>query len=62
MRAKDLEPAMSLQEIADETGMSPAAVRMLISRALKKLRSEGLLLTAKELAKDLDRNRRGCTQ
>jgi hypothetical protein len=30
---------------------------MLLSRALKKLRASGLLITARELAAELDRNR-----
>jgi hypothetical protein len=54
--------AMSVEEIAEETGMTVGAVGMTISRALKKLRTEGLLYTAKELAEELDRNRRGCTE
>jgi hypothetical protein len=54
--------AMSLEEIAEETGMTVGAVGMCLSRGLKKLRSEGLLYTAKELAEELDRNRRGCTE
>jgi hypothetical protein len=48
---------MTLEEIAEETGMSLSAVSMTISRGLKKLRSQGLLITAKELAEHLARNR-----
>ena len=57
-----LKHAASLAEIAQAEGMSIAAVHMMISRALRKLRASGLLITARELAAELDRNRRGCTE
>lgn len=53
---------MSLQEIAQETGMSVSAVNMCIQRALRKLRHLGedneTMLKMKELAHDLDSNRK----
>jgi DNA-binding transcriptional regulator GbsR (MarR family) len=55
-------PQMSLAEIAEETGMSIGAVRMTIHRALRKLRSQGLVIKMQELADDLDRNRKGSVQ
>jgi DNA-directed RNA polymerase specialized sigma24 family protein len=55
-RRSDL--GMSLQEIAEETGMSVSAVSVTLTRGLRKLRREGLIQTARELAQELDRNRR----
>ena len=48
---------MTLAEIAEREGVSVGAVHMLLSRALRKLRRQGLLLTCKELAEALERNR-----
>jgi DNA-binding transcriptional regulator GbsR (MarR family) len=59
MRNLPSKSAMSVQEIAEETGMSVSAVNMTISRALRKLRRQGIALTMRDLAQDLDRNRKG---
>jgi DNA-binding transcriptional ArsR family regulator len=48
---------MSLEEIAEETGMSISTVSMTISRGLRKLRDQKLLCTARELAQHLDASR-----
>ena len=57
-----LEPAASLEEIAETEGMSVGAVRMTLTRALKKLRTCGLLCPVRELAQELDRNRKGIVE
>jgi DNA-binding transcriptional regulator GbsR (MarR family) len=57
MARRGVRPEMSHDEIAEELGMSIGAVTMTLSRALRKLRRQGLLKTAKELAEHLDRNR-----
>jgi predicted transcriptional regulator len=57
MARKSVRPEMSHEEIAEELGMSVSAVTMCLSRALRKLRSQGLLRTAKELAEELNRGR-----
>jgi excisionase family DNA binding protein len=49
--------AASLEAIAKAEGMSIAAVHMCLTRALRKLRRQGLVCTARELAQELDRNR-----
>jgi hypothetical protein len=49
--------AASLEEIAQAEGMSIAAVHMMISRALRKLRSQGLVFTARQLALELESRR-----
>jgi len=49
--------AMSIREIAEETGLTPSAVSMCLTRGLRKLRRDGLLLTCKELAEVLKANR-----
>jgi predicted transcriptional regulator len=49
---------MSLAEIAEELGTTKSAVNMCLVRALKKLRSQGLVIKMQELADDLDRNRK----
>lgn len=54
--------SMSLEEIAEEEGMSVGAVHMCLSRALRKLRSQGLVFKMQELAEDLDRNRKGSAE
>jgi hypothetical protein len=46
-------------EIAEETGMTVAAVTVCLARGVKKLRRSGLLVTARELAQALDANRKG---
>ena len=49
---------MTLEEIAEAEGLSVGAVGMLLSRALPKLRrAQGLLLTCRELAAELERGR-----
>jgi hypothetical protein len=50
--------AASLEAIAKAEGMSVAAVHVIISRALRKLRSQGLVLICRELAQHLDANRK----
>jgi DNA-binding CsgD family transcriptional regulator len=57
MARKSPKPAKSIQEIAEAERMSVSAVTMLLSRALLKLRREGLLHTCRELAVELDRSR-----
>jgi hypothetical protein len=42
--------------------MTLSAVSMTISRGLRKLRDQKLLCTARELAIELERNRRGWTE
>lgn len=54
--------AMTLQEIAESEGMTIGAVNTLLCRAFKKLRRAGLLMTARELADELERNRRGIVE
>jgi DNA-binding CsgD family transcriptional regulator len=65
MVRKSPKPAASIQEIAQAEGLSVSAVNMLLSRGLKKLRAlrkDGVLKTARELAAELDRNRRGIVE
>ena len=50
--AAPLKHAMSLQVIAEREGA-------LITRALGKLRRQRLLITCRELADELERNRKG---
>jgi len=54
--------AASLEEIAQAEGISVAATHMLICRAPKKLRRGGLLQTCRELAQELDANRKGIVE
>jgi hypothetical protein len=54
--------AASLEECARAEGISVAAAHMLISRALRKLRSQGLVKTCRELAQELDRNRKAVVE
>jgi predicted transcriptional regulator len=61
-RVLPIRPQMSLAEIAEELGTTKSAVNMCLVRALKKLRSQGLVFKMQELADDLDRNRKGCAQ
>jgi hypothetical protein len=49
---------MTLEEIAEAEGSTVSAVNICLRRALKKLRRQGLIFTARELAQELDRNRR----
>jgi hypothetical protein len=58
-RPRKIRPTMTVEEISEETGMTVGAVNMTISRALRKLRQQKLLLTARELATELDRGRKG---
>jgi hypothetical protein len=51
------KPEMSYSEIAEELGLTVSAVHMSLSRGLKKLRRKGLILTARELSIELERNR-----
>jgi hypothetical protein len=48
---------MTLREIAEREGTTPAAINVLLGRALKKLRKRGLLITCRELSAILERNR-----
>jgi hypothetical protein len=57
MSRKTPKPAASLQEIAQAEGLSVSGTRLLLSRALLKLRAQGLISTCRELAHELDRNR-----
>jgi hypothetical protein len=54
--AAPIKGEMSLEAIAEAEGTSVAAINMCLSRALRKLRSQGLQ-TAKELAIELERGR-----
>jgi hypothetical protein len=56
--AAPLRHAASLEEIAAIEGTTPRAIHTLITRALRKLRKQGLIFTARELAQHLDGNRR----
>lgn len=51
--------AASLEQVAEAEGISVAAAHMLITRALRKLRAQGLICTCRELAEALDANRKG---
>jgi DNA-binding CsgD family transcriptional regulator len=53
---------MSLEAIAEAEQMSVGAVNVLIGRALKKLRSQRLLITCREFATELERNRKGIVE
>jgi hypothetical protein len=53
---------MSLEAIAEAEQMSVGAVNLLIGRALKKLRSQRLLITCREFATELERNRKGIVE
>jgi hypothetical protein len=48
---------MSLEAIAAAENTTPAAIHTLLTRALKKLRRQKLVFTARELAIELERNR-----
>jgi hypothetical protein len=48
---------MSLEAIAAAENTTPAAIHMCLSRALRKLRRQGLLITCRELAEALQRGR-----
>jgi hypothetical protein len=60
--AAPLRHAASLEEIAQAEGISVAAAHMLISRALRKLRRQGLIVTCRELAEALDAGRKGIVE
>jgi hypothetical protein len=60
--AAPLRHAASLEEIAAKEGTTPRAIHTLICRAFKKLRRQGLIFTARELAQELDRNRKGIVE
>jgi hypothetical protein len=52
------EGGMSLEAIAAAEGTTPAAIHMLLSRALRKLRSsQGSICSARELLDAVERNR-----
>jgi len=55
--AAPLRHSMSLAAIAKVEGTTPAAINTLLSRALKKLRRQGLIFSARELSEALDRSR-----
>ena len=55
--AGQLKHAASLEEIALAEGTTPAAINTLLSRALRKLKRAGLLMTCRELSQILDRGR-----
>jgi DNA-binding IscR family transcriptional regulator len=50
-------PAASISEIARAEGLTASAVNMVLHRALRKLRRDGLVTTCRELAKALEANR-----
>jgi predicted transcriptional regulator len=50
---------MSLDEIAKEMKMSKSAVNMCLCRALRKLRSHGLVFKMQDMADEIERNRKG---
>jgi predicted DNA-binding protein YlxM (UPF0122 family) len=52
-----VKPEMSLEEIAAAEGTSVNAIHTLISRALKKLRAQKLIFTARELSIELEAHR-----
>jgi hypothetical protein len=52
-----LKYAASVEQIAEAEGLSVGAVTMLLSRALRKLRKHGLLITARQLALELEEHR-----
>jgi DNA-directed RNA polymerase sigma subunit (sigma70/sigma32) len=52
------QTTMSLEEIGEREGLSASAIRLVINRALRKLRGQPAVITARELAVELDRNRR----
>ena len=60
--SNSLRHGMSVEAIPKAEGTTVGAVNMLLSRALKKLRTGGLLCTARELAQELDRNRKGVVE
>ena len=49
---------MTLQDIAEREGTTPAAINVFLRRAFRKLRAQGLVFTCRELADELERNRR----
>jgi hypothetical protein len=50
-------PAMTVEAIAAAEGLSVSGARLLLSRALLKLRRNGLVMTCRELAVALEANR-----
>jgi Sigma-70, region 4 len=52
-----LRPAMTLEAIAAAEGTSLRTVNSIMSRALRKLRREVLICTARELSIELEHNR-----
>jgi hypothetical protein len=62
MPRESLKPAMSVEAIAAAEGLSATAIRMVINRALRKLRGQPTVITAMELAQELDRNRKGIVE
>jgi DNA-binding CsgD family transcriptional regulator len=62
MMGRPVTHAASLEEIAAAEGTTVAAVNMAINRALKKLRSQRLLITCREFAAELERNRKGIVE
>jgi DNA-binding CsgD family transcriptional regulator len=62
MTRKSPKPAMSLEEIARAEGATVRAVSELLRRALRKLRAQKLIFTARELAAELARNRKGIVE
>lgn len=52
-----LKPQMTLRQIAEREGTTPAAINVLLHRAFRKLRSQGLIFTCREMALELERHR-----
>jgi hypothetical protein len=57
MARESLKPAMSVEAIAAAEGLSATAIRMLINRALRKLRGQPAVITARELSQELENHR-----
>ena len=57
MTRRTPKPAASIAQIAKAEGLSDSAVNMVLHRALRKLKRDGLVMTCRELAKALDANR-----
>jgi hypothetical protein len=53
---------MTLEEIAEAEGSTVGAINMCLTRASKKLRQQKLIFTCRELAAELDHNRKGIVE
>lgn len=57
MARKSVRPAMSVEAIAALEGLSPTAIRNVINAALRKLRGQPAVITARQLAAELEKHR-----